>query len=321
MNRKIAKTDGRTKGSMFGQLCITRGDTISECLGKIEGDHRGRKLHVAHFESIRKYVEQAERVCPADSQGMLEFLYGREEWTHGKGITPEQTIEGLRRGLAPSEAAREEFRNQRQAMKGIMSEAKAQVVMKSNRRKRVHQWGGGSINMNRYMVAKRTGKPTPVYRTMTRRCDTPTIRLAYNYCLSHQNKLESFLQTVAMAGALAEALIAEGFGVTIDAISASVNDGPNRDWKCTTIRVKHLEEPVNPERLMSTAYPGLLRFYGFRMDESLFKYYNGNCLDVPVQAVKMLGYDSILGKSWNGHEQRQRLIGEVKAVIADPNAR
>jgi hypothetical protein len=314
---KHQREDKQQHTPKYGTANVKRGHVMAQELPKTgEDKHR---LRVARYESMRQYVRQIDEALPPDSQPVKMNIEGHgEEWTWGDDLDKAKTEEGLRRGLAPSDAAREEYRRQKSKMKSVMAEAKDTVIMRSNRRRRIHKYAGGSINMNRYIVARRTGKPIPVFRSITRRCDTPTIRLAFNVALSHGNGIEGFLQTVAMAGALADCLTAEGFGVTVDAIDSCKKY--HNGWSCIAIPVKTLEQPVNPERLMSCAYPGLLRDVGFRAGDLLFDEFNGQCVDMPDEIRRRLGYDCVLGKTWSEDEQRQRLLGQVQAVIADPNA-
>ena len=314
---KHSKVDKQQQTEVYGKASVKRGHIIAAEVPKTGKDKH--RLRVARYDSMRQYVRQIDEALPPDSRAVQTRLRANgEDWTWGNELDKEKTEEGLRRGLAPSDEAREEYRRQKSKMKRVMADAKNSVVMKSNRRKRIHQWAGGSINMNRYIVAKRTGKPIPVFRSITRRCDTPTIRLAFNIALSSTNGIAGFVQTVAMAGALADCLTAEGFGVTVDAIDSCRKYGDG--WTCIAMPVKTLDQPVNPERLMSCAYPGLLRDVGFRAGDLLFNEYNGICDDMPDEIRRRLGYDCVLGKTWSEDEQRQRLIGQVQAVIADPNA-
>ena len=307
-----------TVDTKYGQATIKRMHRVPEELVWRAKNNRKKVALVLDYDSMSHYLDEVEKQIPLSQTDHESY---DTQWTFGDH-SPEDTFKGLRYGLAPSEASRDEYRKTLRKMRGIVAEAKRTIKTRSNRPRRVRRYAGSSVDVPRYLISKERQVPMPVFNAKTRRADVPLIRLAVNAGLSCDNSEADFARMTATAGALADCQTAEGFAVRVDLCISVAERGPDNDqWTAIRIPIKSEDDPANPERLLSVAFPGLFRSAEFRSAVTHFNYINGRCYDVPPELLKALGYDAMISRSWSdNHDQRERLVGMVQAVIADPNA-
>lgn len=314
----------------------------SVLFGTISEMSNGLLLSHAAFRDFEHFRSVLHDMLPTDKSERADTTLGKwkpsdagERWTYGQ--TRKEARDQWDRGLAPGDWARTLYRDTVDALRAEMIAAGVERCT-TNKRRRVKQWAGGNLSVPRYLESRATGKPTPVFRRLSRNAQRPIVRLGLNSSTSSDNKRETFIKTTAMIGSMVEQFERLGFGVEVVGLSCQfTGDAPptyyspcglllpfeagRRRWMATSFLIKKASERLDPERMMSIGQSGTLRDYGFRTQwaqHGINVYGRGQPLDVPREIVtEGLGLDCMVETTWSrgGAEgQARRLVGKIQQL-------
>lgn len=314
----------------------------SVLFGTISEMSNGLLLSHAAFRDFEHFRSVLHDMLPTDKSERADTTLGKwkpsdagERWTYGQ--TRKEARDQWDRGLAPGDWARTLYRDTVDALRAEMIAAGVERCT-TNKRRRVKQWAGGNLSVPRYLESRATGKPTPVFRRLSRNAQRPIVRLGLNSSTSSDNKRETFIKTTAMIGSMVEqferwdsasrssAYLASSQGThlprtTRRAGCCSHSRRGARRWMATSFLIKKASERLDPERMMSIGQSGTLRDYGFRTQwaqHGINVYGRGQPLDVPREIVtEGLGLDCMVETTWSrgGAEgQARRLVGKIQQL-------
>ena len=276
------------------------------------GEHHSlpeTELSLVRFRNLRSYLDQMDRM----TDPMLGYT---TRWALG-GVSIKDTMSNLREGKAPSEDIEKAYRLRRKELEVDMACLKESQVIRSARRKRVRSWAGGTVNVQRYLASVNNNAPAPVFDRMSKRHQTPIIKMGINYCLSCGNGPEDFARIIASATAIVELLTVKGYGVQVDACGMTHVDHKGNAQQGVIIPLKRADEPVNVGKFLSLSHAGFMRNYWFRARQTYFGRLDseGFSIDTSEDVVQYLGYNLMIGKTWSQGSQAQTIIGEVQKML------
>ena len=318
-------------GNGFGETLTLHDGCITPDLIRTPG---GYNVHRAHYRSLDHLVDVTNRALPASKVPS----FGREKkWRYGNW-SRKATYTALAEGRSADPNAQDVFQRMRDAVKARMIDGKI-AKCRTAIRQRSKSWGGGSLNVGRYMASLATGIPAPVYDVRTRRAERPIIRIGINVSMSCGNELENFTQLAANAAAMAEAFESMGYGVQIVGMSVNLVRGchsvlrkytpagekckPYDEWwSGLTWDLKSADDPLDTDRILSIGMPGLLRDVIFRAKPVALAHgvMNAACKDCPTEVAEACDVDVLLERSWsrtNRDEQNaDRIVGKINELLA-----
>ena len=277
-------------------------------------EHRldsGTVLKLAKFPSLTDFVNQTDRMTNGN-------LAKTSPWAMGsRHMTLSKTRSNLLQGCAPNDKVVDAYKERRKQLDAVLSQVKESRMIRSARRKRVKGWAGGNVNVQRYLNSVQNHSPAPCFDLMTKRHQTPIIKLGINHVLSCGNSQEDFGRLVASATAVAELLTVKGYGVQVDAVGITHSSPGGKEQQALIYPIKRADEPVNPGKFLSLSHTGLTRNYWFRARASFFGrlHGEGNCRDTPEDVVKYLGYDMLIGKTWAHDYQCETILSDVVNIL------
>jgi hypothetical protein len=295
---------------------------------------------VAEFRSLDHVMDVAESCMPIGSG--IEIDGG--DWVYGS-LGKDETYKALREGRSPSE-------NTRKIYEDLREEVQCRIIQggfskaRSARRKRVKSWAGGSLNVNRYLESRNSGRITPCFNTMRKRADRQVVRIGINTLMSCGNRQKAWFNLSANAATMCEALEQLGYGVEIVGVSScryKMHSGKSRKFspggeKCKAYReftyatmwvLKSYDDPLDIERIMSIGCPGLSRDVTFRVDamcHGVMYLVGGSqdgssqCIETRKDVTKELGLDIMMEKTWSesGDERNAtRIVGKIKELLGE----
>lgn len=277
------------------------------------GEHHSlpeTELGIVRFRSLRTYLDQMDRMTDA-------FKGYNNPWALGT-VSLEDTMSNLREGRAPNDDIEKAYRLRRKELDLAMGALTESKMIRSARRKRVRSWSGGAINVQRYLASVNNNAPAPVFDRMSKRHQTPIIKMGINFCMTAGNEAEDFARLIASASAIVDLLTVKGYGVQVDACGITSTDGAkNTDFQGVIIPIKRDDEPMNIGKFLSLSHPGLMRNYWFRTRATYFGRLSGEgcSKDTPEDVVNHLGYNIMIGKTWARDTQCQTIIGDVQSML------
>ena len=203
--------------------------------GTIEEDSQGYIVSHARFRDFDHYRTTVQDMLPIPGDREDGKLAAGNEhwrasgqgeaWTYGQ--TREETQDQWRRGLAPGDWARDLYRSTMDSLRAEMISAGVGRCT-TNKRKRVRAYAGGGLSVPRYLDARQTGKPAPVFNRLSRNAQRSIVRLGVSVSMNCGESREQFIRTAAMVGTLVEQFEALGYGVEIVGMHLSMVDCAKR---------------------------------------------------------------------------------------------
>ena len=314
----------------------------SVLFGTISEMSNGLILSHAAFRDFEHFRAVLHDMLPTDKSERADTTLGKwkpsdagDRWAYGQ--SREEARDQWDRGLAPGDWARTLYRDTVDTLRAEMIAAGVERCT-TNKRRRVKQWAGGNLSVPRYLESRITGKPTPVFRRLSRNAQRPIVRLGLNSATSGDNRRETFIRTTAMIGSMVEQFERLGFGVEVVGLSCQFTSGAprtkyspcglvlpfeasTRRWFSTSFLIKKASQRLDPERMMSIGQSGTLRDYGFRSQwaqHGINVPGRGSPLDVPREIVtEGLGLDCMVETTWGrdgAGGQARRLVGKIQQL-------
>jgi len=284
----------------------------------------------ADFRDFAEYRKITTSMFP-------DYTRREQDWTYGDQ-SKEDTNDQWDRGIAPGEWARDLYNETRDLIKAGFIQADLSRC-RTNKRKRVKAWAGGSVNVPRYLESRMSGKPAPVFRQLSKRASRPVIRLGLNTMASCGCDRRDFIRVSAMVASMTEKLEAMGYGVEIVACYALYDpcyrgktdlapDGEvlpfkyDSRWISCSFPIKRASERLDVERVMSVGQVGTFRDLGFRsmwVQHGCHNYGSTQCLSVPDEVVmEGMKLDCMIETSWSrdgGAGMAERVAGKIKQIV------
>tara|TARA_R100001594_G_scaffold145365_1_gene195464 strand:+ start:1280 stop:2284 length:1005 start_codon:yes stop_codon:yes gene_type:complete len=305
-------------------------------LGEQVTTDRGNIVNRVEFRDLDHMRTHLDAALPYEEWDKHE-VGGCHEWVYD-GTSREETIECWDKGIAPSDKAREVYEEMRDELAAQFVSSGMQKC-RSRRRRRVHAWAGGSVNIPKYLESREAGVPAPVFRTMSKRADRPVVRIGLNTSMSCNMSQEKFARIGAITACMCEKFEELGYGVEVVSISCGLwESGPKRRvgldgrkltareawqdcWAVPIVPIKRADEPLDAERVLSMGQPGTLRDLGFRA-RYLCLGVTGSCSvpDLPEDVVEACGCDVVIERKWSRDDPEKtadRIVGKMKEMIGE----
>ena len=307
-------------------------------LGEQVTTDRGNIVNRVEFRDLGHMRSHLEEALPVDVW-MREAHHmhdGDEDWVYGS--TREEAEEIWDKGIAPNDKAREVYEEMRDALAAQFVSTGMQKC-RSRRRRRVHAWAGGSVNVPKYLESRESGVPAPVFRTMSKRADRPVVRIGLNTSMSCSMSPDQFAKIGAITACMCEKFEELGYGVEVVSLSCGLwEKGVKRRvgldgkklgkreawsdcWAVPIVPIKRADEPLDAERVLSMGQPGTLRDLAFRARYLCLGITSGCSVpDLPEDVVEACGCDVVIERKWtrgNPEETADRIVGKMKQIIGE----
>ncbi len=209
----------------------------------------GQVMHVCAFDQIN----QMGALVPLGDSTSGRWAFG----SFDEVKTGADSCEAMRAGRGP-EAVLAQYTKLRDELEPTVQDLV--VRLPSVKRQRKYGIEGSEIDMARAMV-----HDPECWERRVRGAAKLTVRIAISFCYSGGHDVSLFAQSAARGVALADALTALGYGVEVAAVSASTKGNAHY---YTTGLLKASDRPMDPQQMLLSAYPAMLRWHQFAQWEA-----------------------------------------------------